>query len=192
MDFFGLIGAEGGKKAQTPILIEDWFNRADSVGTIGMSSSGHLWENIRSVWSLVANNAKPSSGGSPYIAQLNGGIDDADVSAYCDLSTLIIGPAAKIKDGNNCVYAAVGSGKIALYKRIAGVETLISSASVSTPSGLYIVRLKLTGLNVEVYLDGELKLSDVVPETGGYGVGLYSTSTSNTFYQFSATGVVHS
>lgn len=176
-------------------LAVDTFNRADAA-TLGTSSSGHVWSEHGTAWSIASNRAHPPLL-SPYtIVSLDAGDADVEIEvtvhpvADCDL-----GLAARCVDANNFIFLDVSrSGDHYVsrtFQRVSGsfsgltslVDPVTSIAVVTDP---FTLRLAVNGSSGESWINdvsmgtwSSIDASLVTPTRHGLATG--TTSNDNAF-----------
>lgn len=169
-------------------LFADTFTRADSSSTLGSP-----WVAEVGTWGISSNQAYPVTGADGDTATYDTSLTDHTISAT--VATLPSGKAAMVVaryvDANNFYMfytERVGSGVIALYKRVSGTTTPLASATALINDGDEL-RLRAQGSIITAMqlragvLIREFTFSDASLSTGTK-VGLragYSTSSGLRF-----------
>lgn len=86
-------------------LPADNFNRADAA-SLGTSSSGHVWDEHGTAWSIVGNQCRPPAVAAYDFATLDAGKADVTVTVTVDPrgNGRDMGPVARVVDTNNLVF----------------------------------------------------------------------------------------
>jgi hypothetical protein len=182
----------------------DNFNRADS-GTLGTSSSGHVWTNHGTpTFGIVSNAAHPPAGVSDYnIASLDGGLVNCTVQ--CTITAPIgldfdAGLAGRVVDQNNFIILDVsrsGSDLVTrVFKRVGGsftgLTTFLNPAPGVAQGTPFVAKLVLSGAGGEAFLNatsiGTFSGLDAVLQTPTRnGIVTSLSDTTAVFEDFSIT-----
>lgn len=124
-----------GMMANAKRIIIDTFNRAD--GSLGTSSSGHLWSVLTGTWAISSNKATSSTAGSSYpLASVDLGAQNGIISA--DITDGGPGLAFWITDANSWWASSVN------YRNVYTSSGYYSGTTYSIP-GYYANSLVTTG-----------------------------------------------
>jgi hypothetical protein len=145
-----------GMMANAKRIISDTFTRAD--GSLGTSSSGHLWSVLRGTWSISSNKATSSDAGSSYaLATVDIGAQNVNVSA--DITDGGPGLAFWVTDANSWWASSVN------YKSVQTGQAYYTNSSRSVQTG-------------QAYYTGSLEGGQQL--TQGYYAG--TTCTTQAYY----------
>jgi len=117
-------------------VVWDSFNRANSTTSMGVSDSGHTWTSVTGVWGISSNQAYKVGATAECLATVPGvgdGLVAADVNDAARL-------AFRVVDTLNYLFVRLNTGTIDLYKRVAGANVLLASA---TPAAFSAVSNRL-------------------------------------------------
>lgn len=97
---FGYIKVGGEWKQFWADKLEDAFNRADTINTLGVADSGQAWTILRSQWRINSNNANTTGAKTDYpLANIDAGFLDFELEA--NELTPGTGVAIRVEDANN-------------------------------------------------------------------------------------------
>lgn len=133
----GIVAA--GYRPPAGSLPSDNFNRADAA-TLGTSSSGHVWNEYGTAWSIASNRCVPPSTGGYKFATLDASTPDVTVTATINpAASPDLGLAARVVDVSNLVFFDIvwvsDHWICRVFQRVAGSFTGIT-ALVNPVAGL--------------------------------------------------------
>lgn len=134
-------------------LVSDSFNRPDNATSLGTTDTGQVWSALAGTWGIDTNQAYGPSGGD-LLALLEAGASDVNIT--CDI---------KHHDNNGVLFRTVSQSDfllarlsvntVQLYRRQAGVWTLLADAAMTLTNGqTYAFRVVASGSTINVYVDG--------------------------------------
>ena len=178
-----------------PVSVTDSFNRTDSA-TLGTADTGEVWNSNAGtgVFGILNNQAYMSTPYSNSYAILETGITDLSVQCTAIYSGGEWGLVARWVDKTNWLKIVMADNYwIRIRKRVANVETNITSVGFSPfPSGT-VVRVDIVGDSVSVYWDDVLKATGNLAGAGvstGTKVGISSNAATGNYWEdFSVTEI---
>lgn len=153
-------------------VVFDTFTDTDSTlltahtPDIGVNS----WVATQGTWSVTGNKASHSQSANHDTALIESAVADCTVSAIINLpSTAEDGGLFLRSDGtvNNGIFVRLykTSGKVDLYKVVAGAFILINQGSLAIVADTdYLVAVAMSGTNITVNVDGVTKASGTITE----------------------------
>lgn len=152
--------SEGGEvvfSTETRSIGQDTFTRPDAA-YLGGLESGQDWQryNAAFAWGISSGTAycRQPGGSGLGIAVMNAGAGTCIVE--CRLSTLVTSASrlcVRVSDENNCLLVLPAASRYELYRRQAGVLTLLASGG-GTPASGDTVKIDLAESLVQVYING--------------------------------------
>jgi hypothetical protein len=133
--------------------VQDGYNRPDNLGTLGVAESGQAWAVLGTgaVWGVASNQAGPQGGTGPSYALIDSGVSTAIVQAtFAIIAGVGTRLAFRISDANNLWYVEAQLTAYKIYKRVAGVETLMATYSV-TPANGDVIKVSLEANVIKFY-----------------------------------------
>lgn len=150
--------------ALNDVIAYDTFNRANAASP-GTADSGHAWTDTAGVVTITSNRLKDgtaggSGNGFAYVdAGIGNGICEATIRRG---ATYGAGIGFRITDANNGLFVlsnAAGTS-IAIYKRVAGVNTSLATATFAWPAAYaQDMRVTVRGDLIRVICDGAVVVS---------------------------------
>lgn len=153
-------------------ILQDSFNRADSVTTMGNANSGQSWVPLSGTWGISGNRAYNVSDVSGEIILIESGKSDYVLSIITNGQTVsasvqrLFNVVFRANDSLNFLMTRVTNGAVALFKNIAGTLTQIASNVFTDTDNVDInFRIQCVGNQVTIYVNGVQKISYTL--TGG-------------------------
>lgn len=196
------VATAGGGGGGPSTFANDTFTGSDgTLLTAHTSDSGHSWTlgtGSTGNGALSLNQLKDNAGNGPVLySSAVPASADYDVEAQVTGTSDVCGPAGRISTSANTLYFVIwvnGSSQWRLRKRVAGVESTVTSGTFSgaDPDGVTrTVKLYMRGTTLRVYFDGSgtpsIDTTDsAISDAGRPGVAM-SGRTSDRMDNWSAT-----
>lgn len=168
--------------------VQENFDRPDDASQIGRAGSGQDWEAAGSgaVWGIETGKARPVSITTAGYAVIDSKVSTAIVQVI--LSKAVTGArlVARFVDTNNMYFLQAEASSYRLYRRQAGADINLGTASV-TPADGDILKLVLSDQTIQVYYAAtggtpafQFQATGQSPHEGATKHGLGATSAATT------------
>lgn len=151
---------QGGGPAVITTYVSDAFNRADSALTLGSADVGGAWTEAVGTWGISSNAAYQVVSVGQDLAYIDSGV--ANCTIRCTYSVAAQNSqriTARISDTSNYLILQTESNNAyKLYKFVAAAGTLLGNYN-ATPANGDALMMVLNGSNIDVYLNGVLRIS---------------------------------
>ena len=158
----GTQSVEASAVPAVPVSPADAFTRADSVVTLGSTTTGAVaWQPLTGTWGIKTNAATlitaTNAGGQPYnIAVVNGTSADGTVQATMAQAVSDgCGLAVRATDLNNYwLFRLSAANAYQIYKVVAGSPTSAGSGTLTQTASGNIIKLVMSGNSITPYVNG--------------------------------------